>query len=139
MNDIAAQIALENPDILMSKQKFLEEARKRLNECGYEYKKGKARSKQLMLSSESDEPTPAPKRVKTTEALRIKRISEIQEDLSDISQRMGFKEKRSEQASLSHQCGICDQISEEISVLKDRRRVLEMELRGLKGEAVKVV
>ena len=114
----------------MSKQKLLEEARKRLNECGYEYKKGKSRSKQLISSSESDEPTPAPKRVKTTEALRIKQIPEIQ-DLSDISQRMGFKEKRREQASLSHQYGICDQISEEISVLKDRRRVLEMELHGL--------
>ena len=115
----------------MSKQKLLEEARKRLNECGYEYKKGKSRSKQLISSSESDEPTPAPKRVKTTEALRIKWISEIQEDLRDISQRMGFKEKRREQASLSHQYGICDPISEEISVLKDRRRVLEMELHGL--------
>ena len=61
----------------------------------------------------------------------MKRILEIQEDLSDISQRMGFKEKRREQASLSHQYGTCDQISEEISVLKDRRRVLEMELHGL--------
>ena len=45
---------------------------------------------------------------------------------------MGFKEKRREQASLSHQYGICDQISEEISVLKDRRCVLEKKLNALK-------
>ena len=118
--------------MLLSKQKLWEEARKKLNESGYDYKKGKSRSKQLISSSESDESTPAPKQVKTTEALQIKRISEIEEDLSDISQRMGFKEKRREQASLSHQYGICDQISEEISVLKDRRRVLEKELHELK-------
>ena len=132
INDTAAQIALENPDMLLSKQKLLEEARKKLNDSGYDYKKGKSRSKQLKSSSESDESTPAPKRVKTTEALRLNRMSEIEEDLSDISQRMGFKEKRREQASLSHQYGICDQISEEISVLKDRRRVLEKELNALK-------
>ena len=118
--------------MLLSKQKLWEEARKKLNESGYDYKKGKSRSKQLISSSESDESTPAPKRVKTTEALRIKRILEIEEDLGDISQRMGFKEKRREQASLSHQYGVCDQISEEISVLKDQRRVLEKELHGLK-------
>ena len=107
-------------------------ARKKLDESGYNYKKGESRSKQLISSSESDESTPAPKRVKTTEALRLNRISEIEEDLSDISQRMGFKEKRREQASLSHQYGICDQISEEISVLKDRRCVLEKKLNALK-------
>lgn len=33
---------------------------------------------------------------------------------------------------LSHQYGICDRISEEISGLKDRRRVLEKELHDLK-------
>ena len=131
INDIAAQLALQNPDLLLSKQKLLEEARKKLDESGYDYKKGRSRSKQLS-SSESDESTSAPKRVKTTEALRIKRISEIEEDLSDISQRMKFKEKRREQASLSHQYGICDQISEEISALKDRRRVLEKEMQGLR-------
>ena len=94
-------------------------------------KKGKSRSKQLVSSSESDESTPAPKRVKTTEALRIKRISEIEDD---ISKRMGFKEKRREQATVSHQYGICDQILEEISGLKDRRRVVEKELHDLKKE-----
>ena len=45
---------------------------------------------------------------------------------------MGFKEKRREQATLSHQYGICDQVSEEISGLKDWRRVLEKELHDLK-------
>ena len=132
INDFAAEIAFDNPDILLSKQKLWEEARKKLDESGYNYKKGKSRSKQLVSSSESDESTPAPKRVKTTEALRIKRISEIEEDLNDISQRMGFKEKRREQATLSHQYGICDQISEEVSGLKNRRRVLEKELHDLK-------
>lgn len=91
INDTATQIALDNPDILLSKQKLWEEARKK---SGYNYKKGKSHSKQLVSSSKSDESTPAPKRVKTTEALRIKRISEIEEDLSDISQRMGFKEEK---------------------------------------------
>ncbi len=132
INDIAAKITLDNPDLLSSKQKLWKEARKKLDESGYGYKKGKSRSKQLVSSSESDESTPAPKRIKTTEALRVKRISEIEEDLKDISQRMGFKEKRREQATLSHQYGICDQISEEISSLKDRRRALEKELHSLK-------
>ena len=81
INDTATQIALDNPDILLSKQKLWEEARKKLDESGYNYKEGKSRSKQLISSSESAESTPAPKRVKTTEALRIKRISEIEEDL----------------------------------------------------------
>lgn len=79
----------------------------------------------MISSSESDEPNPAPKRVKTTEALQIKQISEIQ-DLSGISQKRGCKEKRrktSESMSPIWDMGICY-----ISVLNDRRHVLEIEL-----------
>lgn len=60
----------------------------------------------------------------------MKRISEIEKVLVTYLREWDSRRKGSKR--LSHQYGICDQISEEISSLKDRRRGLEKELQDLK-------
>ena len=78
VNAVALQLALENPDNLLTRQKLIELAREKVNEV-YNFKKGKSRSKK------SESSATAPKRIKTSEAVRTRHISRLEEDLKDLS------------------------------------------------------
>ena len=91
INEAATEIALQSPDLLSSRQKLLELARIKVNESGYMYKKGKSHSKQF-ISDESLSSTP--KRLKVGEAMRVKRMAELGDDIKDLNDRVYFKEKR---------------------------------------------
>ena len=47
MNEIAGDICVEDPQLLMNKGRLIEVAREKLHESGYVYKKGKSRSKAI--------------------------------------------------------------------------------------------
>ena len=87
------------------------------------------RSKQIGDTSASEDS--APKRVKTSEVYRLKRISALEEDIKDLTDRLFFKEKRRNQASNSRNYKLCDQLTEEMSAIKQQKREREAELRGL--------
>ena len=120
----ALELALEDPNLLLSKQKLLENARAKVNQV-YNFKKGKSRSKESKSSGSGD----TPKRPKTTEALRLKHIGEIEDDIRDLGDQLEFKRKRRDQAELSRNYRECDQLTEEMGSLKKRKREFEEELR----------
>ena len=110
--------------LLESRQQLLEEARKKVDEGGYSYKKGKSRSKSFTPTSDE-----TPKRSVTTESIRQTRIVQLQEDIKDISDRLQYKMNRRDQAGAVHNYKLCDQLMEEITHLKHRRREYESELK----------
>ena len=59
-----------------------------------------------------------PKRVKIDRIERQHRINNIQDQISDIDKRIGFKHKRVEAAMAAKSFKVCDEICEEISNLK---------------------
>jgi len=93
-------------------------------QSGYQFKKGKSRSKSLQGS----DPEVSSKRCKTSETLRTKRISELDDDIKDYNDRLSFKEKRRQQASNSRNYKLCDQLTEEMADLKQKKRECENEL-----------
>ena len=123
INKASVQLALQDPNLLLCRQKLLQLARGKMNEGGYQFKKGRSRSKEYETAS------PIPKRPKTTETLRAKHIQELHEDVKDLSDQLRFKEKRRDQATSSRNCKVCDQLTEEMSVLRKWRRECEEELR----------
>ena len=69
--------------------------------------------------------------MKTCEAFRMKRIRDLEEDVVDLNDRITSKEKRREQASNFRNYKVCDQLTEEMSTLKQQKREQEGELRAL--------
>ena len=105
MNKAAYELALEDPNLLLSRQALIDRARTKVNAV-YKFKKGKSRSKKLPSSSESSDSVP--KRQKTTETMRENHVGELEEDIKDINDQLLFKEKRREQAELSRNYKLCD-------------------------------
>ena len=128
INEAAAQLASAEPSLVMSRQKLLDRARDLVREGGYEFKKGKSRSKKLVQDTECAEP----KRPKTSEGLRIKRIKQLEDDVSDFNDRLQFKEKRRQQATNARNYKLCDQLTEEMSEIKHKKRACEQELESWK-------
>ena len=101
----------------ISSSKSLDSARQMVNQSGYELKKGESRSKSL----QGADCEASSKRCKISESLRIKRISELYDDIKGYSR---FKEKRRQQvtdSSRNHK--LCDQLTEEMAERKEKRRV----------------
>lgn len=88
---------METPPLLSSRSKLLELAREKVYNDGYVYKKGRSHSKKLLKSIEEPKET----RPKTVESFRLQRISQLQEDIKDIDDRLKLKEKRRDQAGNS--------------------------------------
>ena len=82
----------------------------------YNFIKGKSRSK----SSGSGD---TPKRPKTTEALRLKHIGEIEDDIRDLGDQLEFKRKRRNQAELSRNYRECDQLTGDGLIKEEEERV----------------
>ena len=53
-----------------------------------------------------------------------RRIVELTEEISELSRRITFKDRRIEEASLSRNYRVCDELSAEVSELKARRKEL---------------
>ena len=83
INNAAVDLALENASLLESRQLLLEAARKRVNETGYIYKKGKSRYKQIHPTTPE-----TPKRAKTTDNFHLKQISDLEDDIKDFTDRL---------------------------------------------------
>ena len=78
INDAAAKLCMETPDLLSDRQKLLELSREQVHKQGYNYRKGKTRSKRFAPESSNDQ-----KRPKLSEDVRIRRISQLEEDIAE--------------------------------------------------------
>ena len=102
-------------------------AKSKVHEDGYNYKKGKNRSRMYGSAQPANEDC-FPKRVKIDSIERKRRINDIQDQIADLDKRIGFKNKRVEAAMAAKSFKVCDEISEEISELKSQCRELSCEL-----------
>ncbi len=133
MNKAAAQLCLKNPSLLWNRGSLLEEARKVVNESGYVYRKGKSRSKHLNPSLETS--TTAPKKRKLLTEARVKHLEAVQEDLKDVTDRLAYKVKRRQAAETVRNYKLCDELTDDISNLKSKKRELEAEVAILKKKS----
>ena len=117
---------MRNPSLLAKRGERLERARAALNESGYQYRKGKSRSKQVGSGGDS-----TPKRPKFIQEFREQRLADTEEELKTINTSISFKESRIEASSKVKNFKVRDQLSEEIDVLQQRRHVLQNEQKAL--------
>ena len=136
INDASYSLCLANPALLLGKKGDIYDlARAKVHEDGYNYKKGRSRSKKHQTVVEGDEP--AVKRVKINAEERQRQISELTEEISELSRRITFKERRIEDATLSRNYRACDDLAAEVSELKARRKELNAELAKFQQKAKK--
>ena len=128
MNDAAQQLCLQNPGLIRKRQLLIDTARERIIADGFQFVKGKSRSKK---NFKDDEPIPVAKRSKLSQSFRENRIHEIEEDIRDLNDRIKFKDGRISAALNMKEYKKCDEIKEEVTTLKHKRRELEAELKRL--------
>lgn len=136
-----ASIALctKNPSLLFGRRgDLLCLAKSKVHEDGYNYKKGKSRSTKYGSVQPASEEY-CTKRIKIDGIERKRRIDDIQDQIADLDKRIGFKNKRVEAAMAAKSFKACDEISEEISVLKSQRRELSCELAVLQKKQQKSI
>lgn len=128
MNEVSTELSVQNPNLLNDRKVLLEASRKKLDEGGYVYKKGKSHSKQLS----SDESRPcANKRTKVNKDFRLPRIAQLQEEIKDKTEQIEYKELRRDGAKSIHNYKECDKVTEQMSLLKADRQQLQLELATL--------
>ena len=130
VNDAAYDLAVSDRKVLLlPRQKLIEAAQEKVRESGYVFMKGRSRSKKRTESS-ADEATTS-KRFKIDETLRRKRIAELEEDMKDFRDRLGYKEKQREEASNLRNYKACDRLTEEMTSLKKELRNADYEIKEL--------
>ena len=133
MNNAAIHLCLQNPGLLRKKRKILmDAARDKIIADGFQFAKGKSRSKSL--TPEAAEPKP--KRQKLTQDVREKRLKDVEEDMSDLKEQIQFKERRISGYLAVSDYKKCDEIKEETIQLKKQLRELEAEKSDLLHLAV---
>ena len=90
INDVAAELCLHNHNLLSDRKLLLETAREEVHEAGYSYKKGSSHSKTL----NPGDGRATPKRRKISQDYRLNRIAEVEDRVKDLTDQIGFKEKR---------------------------------------------
>ena len=136
MNDEAAKLAENDPTLLANRGELLQRARDTLLSSGsYQFKKGKSRSKQVDGNSVAG--SSGSKRAKVDKEARRARMKEVEENICDIDEEISFKEKRRSQAETVRDYRQCDEITERLTSLKEKKRLLSRELDLLNKKEVK--
>ena len=121
LNKAAFKLALDDPGMVNDKQKLCDLARQMLHNSGYNYKKKTSRSKQF------GESAGAQKREYLSDSLKVKRLQEIQEDLTDTDTQMGLLTRQREKHINVKQFGQAATLTEQISQLRAKKRKLQEE------------
>ena len=132
INEAAQRLCVANPALLRKRKALMEEARNLIIEEGFQFVKGKSRSKKVVdLPSDDDPPV---KRQKLSRDMREQRMKDIKEDCKDLTDRIKFKEKRITAYENSRDYRKCDEVKEEITALKHQvQEKLEPFLLGCHG------
>ena len=128
MNEAAQELCLKNPGYIMKRKKLMEDAREKIIADGFQFVKGKSRSKKCQDPSAVP---PTPKRQKTSQTIRDQRLKDIEEDCKDIDDRIRYKERRIFAYENVKDYKKCDEVKEEVTSLKRQRRELQAERRRL--------
>ena len=128
MNAASQDLCVVNPGLLKNRVLLIEKARKKIIADGFEFVKGKSRSKKSLETTTTD---PPPKRRRFSKETRSRRLDDVKEDYKDLNDRIKFKEKRILAYENVKDYKKCDELLEAISELKKQRRLLEAEEKNL--------
>ena len=108
---------------------MLQKAREALLASGaYEFKKGRSRSKSLPENQSNSDDSSAKKRRKIDKETRHARVKDVEENICDIDEEITYKERRRSQAENVRDYRQCDEITERLPSLKEKKRLLKREL-----------
>jgi hypothetical protein len=128
INKASQTLCLQNPGLLHIKRlELIQMARQKILDDGFQFKKGKTRSKTGLVS----DPVFKPKQPKNLE-FREKRVVEIDEKIEDLNERINYKEKRIQECIGISDYEKCDFLKKEIMSLKEDIRLLLAEKDKLK-------
>ena len=128
INEAAQKLCIKNPGLLHQRKLLIEEARKKIIDEGFQFVKGKSRSKRCANPNDIQ---PSSKRRKTSRDMRAGRMKNIEEDCQDLTDRISYREKRIRACENISDYKKCDELKEEISALKRQRRELKAELKQI--------
>ena len=124
VNEAAYKLALGNPTLLCSRNELFANARKRVHDDGYQFKKRQSRSIQVVPPTESS----IAKRQKLDSYTRVQQMLELQSKLNDIEKSIHFKESSCSVSEHARNHKRCDELMEEIRSIKLEKNVLQTEL-----------
>ena len=93
----------------------------------------------MQSSDSAPSPSIPRKKPKLNEESRHSRMKDINENIQDIDEDISFKEKRRAQAESIRDYRLCDELTERIGSLKDKKRLLRKELSLLEKKETKSV
>lgn len=111
VNEAAVELCLHNPGLLHTRKILMETARAKIIEEGFQFVKGKSRSKRGVDQSDD---TPSLKRRKCSQHLRDERVNIIQEDCRDLADCIRFKENRIKSCENMRDYKKCDELKESL-------------------------
>ena len=127
INAAAVELCLQTPGLLHNRQVLLDTAREKIINEGFQFVKGKSRSKKGQHSQQNE-----PKRPKQlNQELRDTRLQCIEEMIKDYDERITFKDKRIAACLNVSNFKACDELKDEIIDLKEKKRQLEAEKKSL--------
>ena len=133
INDEAGKIAMNHPELLAKRGELLEKARANVRESGYDYKKGKSRSKN-QKEVDHEILNVSPKRSKIIAELRQKRMKELQDEISILDEQIKFKVMRRKECELKKQYRACEEITAKILSVTHQQNEKNRELTYLSKE-----
>ena len=127
INETCEELCLQTPQLLLDKGERLKQARVKVHNDGYAYKKGHSHSQQ-----HTDASTPSQlKRMKICKDERDRRILDVSEQMGDLDRLIRIKERRIEEATTTRSFAAADQLAKEVRTYKQERVQLRTELAAL--------
>ena len=134
VNEASANLALEDPSLLMKRDVLYEKAKEAVrNETSFTFKKGKSRS---TLSGEIDVEKSA-KRKNMTESFRKGHIVKLMEDIDGKQKEMKFKMLHQSKAQNSKDWETCEKLQKEMNTLRQEVHKSQQELQLLERKEKK--
>lgn len=120
INEASFEIVMKNPSLLCSKSELQNQARLKVHEEGFSYKKNTSRSKQFGV--------PQTKNQRDKLDLRQKRMEQLQEDLHEVDMQLSYAVKQRERCANVKEFSKALDVSKELDELRKKKRKYKEEL-----------
>ena len=131
INEASFTLAMENPLLLCDKTDLQKQARLKLHNDGFSYKKKVSRSKLFGNAS-----SVASKREYIGPDVREKRVEQLQEDLKEVDLQLNYAVKQRERCANVNNFSKALDVSKEIEDLRKKKRKYEEELKLLQKKSL---
>ena len=136
MNEAAFAFCVGTPSLTLNRGELLEKAREKVDNDGFNYKKGKSRSKKFGAASTGDSKV---KRPKLESGERRSLIEETKESIKEQSEKLAMLEREKCKLVNMNQFGAASHILDRISSARKEKRQLAKKLAALEQKESKAV